>query len=311
MVNWLNKVIRAGERIKAEIRKRATKEELAKSNYVSCCKGLVSKKEISNNYHTCPYCSKHFKVTPSERFGYLFDSGVYETYKTPQVKVDDPLNFVAAKRYIDQLKSARKKTGLNCSMVVASGEINKIKCTVVASDFMFMGSSIEQNEGEAVLFSAMHSIQNKQPLIIVAQGGGMRMQASMLSLSQMPRTTLAINEVKAAGLPYIVIMSNPVAGGITASYAMLGDIHIAEPGATVAFAGRRVIQGTVREELPSGFQLSEAVLEAGFIDRICHRKNLNEEIGKLLSILLQKNSISTEEKDNLTPDVDVLNKEAS
>ena len=309
MVNWLNKVIKAGERIKAAIRKRATKEELAKSNYVSCCKGLVSKKEIASNYHTCPYCSKHFKVTPAERFGYLFDSGIYETFKTPIPK-DDPLQFVAAKAYIDQLKSARKKTGLDCSMVVASGEINKIKCTAVASDFSFMGASIEAAEGESILYAAFHAIENQQPLIIVAQGGGMRMQASCISLSQMPRTTLAINEVKAAGLPYIVIMSDPVAGGITASYAMLGDIHIAEPGATVAFAGRRVIQGTVKEELPPGFQLSQAVLDAGFIDRICHRKDLNEEIGKLLSILLKKNSISTEEINETSEDTKQISKTA-
>ena len=309
MVNWLNRVIKAGERIKAAIRKRATKEELAKSNYVSCCKGLVSKKEIASNYHTCPYCSKHFKVTPVERFGYLFDSGIYETFKT-QIPKDDPLQFVAAKAYIDQLKSSRKKTGLDCSMVVASGEINKIKCTAVASDFSFMGASIEAAEGESILYAAFHAIENLQPLIIVAQGGGMRMQASCISLSQMPRTTLAINEVKAAGLPYIVIMSDPVAGGITASYAMLGDIHIAEPGATVAFAGRRVIQGTVKEELPVNFQTSEAVLNAGFIDRVCHRKDLNEEIGKLLSILLKKNSISTEEINETSEDTQQISKTA-
>ena len=309
MVNWLNSIIKAGSRIKSAIRKRATKEELAKSNYVSCCKGLVSKKEIASNYHTCPYCSKHFKVTPVERFGYLFDSGIYETFKT-QIPKDDPLQFVAAKAYIDQLKSSRKKTGLDCSMVVASGEINKIKCTAVASDFSFMGASIEAAEGESILYAAFHAIENLQPLIIVAQGGGMRMQASCISLSQMPRTTLAINEVKAAGLPYIVIMSDPVAGGITASYAMLGDIHIAEPGATVAFAGRRVIQGTVKEELPVNFQTSEAVLNAGFIDRVCHRKDLNEEIGKLLSILLKKNSISTEEIDETSEDTQQISKTA-
>ena len=136
---------------------------------------------------------------------------------------------MAVKAYKDQLKSARKKTGLDCSMVVASGEINKIKCTVVASDFSFMGASIEAAEGEAILFAAMNSIKNSQPLIIVAQGGGMRMQASCISLSQMPRTTLAINEVKAAGLPYIVIMTDPVAGGITASYAMLGCLLYTSP----------------------------------------------------------------------------------
>ena len=308
-MNWISKIIKAGENIKTAIRKRATKEELSKSNYVSCCKGLVSKKEIANNFHTCPYCSKHFKVTPSERFRYLFDSGIYETFKTPIPK-DDPLGFVAVKAYKDQLKSARKKTGLDCSMVVASGEVNKIKCTVVASDFSFMGASVEAAEGEAILYAAMHAKENKQPLIIVAQGGGMRMQASMISLSQMPRTTLAINEVKAAGLPYIVIMSDPVAGGITASYAMLGDIHIAEPGATVAFAGKRVISGTVKEELPANFQTSETVLSTGFIDRICDRKNLNNEIGILLSILLKKNSINTEEINETSEDTHQISKTA-
>ena len=309
MVNWLNSIIKAGSRIKAAIRKRATKEELAKSNYVSCCKGLISKKEITNNFHTCPYCFKHFKVTPAERFGYLFDSGIYETFKTP-IPNDDPLGFVAVKAYKDQLKSARKKTGLDCSMVVASGEINKIKCTAIASDWGFLGSSIEAAEGESILFAAMHAIENKQPLIIVAQGGGMRMQASSISLMQMPRSALAINDVKAAGLPYIVIMSDPVAGGITASYAMLGDIHFAEPGATVAFAGKRVISGTVNEELPADFQTSEAVLKAGFIDRVCHRKDLNEEIGKLLSILLKKKTISTEEIDETSEDTQQISKTA-
>ena len=308
-MNWITRIITAAEKIKTAVRKRATKEELAKSNYVSCCKGLVSKKEIANNFHTCPYCSKHFKVTPAERFGYLFDSGIYETFKTP-IPTDDPLGFVAVKAYKDQLKSARKKTGLDCSMVVASGEINKIKCTVVASDFSFMGASVEAAEGEAILFAAMHAIENTQPLIIVAQGGGMRMQASCISLSQMPRTALAINDVKAAGLPYIVIMSDPVAGGITASYAMIGDIHIAEPEATVAFAGRRVIEGTVKEELPSSFQVSESVLNTGFIDKICHRKDLNEEIGKLLSILLKKNSISTEEINETSEDTQQISKTA-
>ena len=308
-MNWITRIITAAEKIKTAVRKRATKEELAKSNYVSCCKGLVSKKEIANNFHTCPYCSKHFKVTPTERFGYLFDSGIYETFKTP-IPTDDPLGFVAVKAYKDQLKSARKKTGLDCSMVVASGEINKIKCTAIASDWGFLGSSIEAAEGESILFAAMHAIENKQPLIIVAQGGGMRMQASSISLMQMPRAALAINDVKAAGLPYIVIMSDPVAGGITASYAMLGDIHFAEPGATVAFAGKRVISGTVNEELSSDFQTSEAVLKAGFIDRVCHRKDLNEEIGKLLSILLKKNSISTEEINETSEDTQQISKTA-
>ena len=138
MVNWLNKVIKAGERIKDIIRKRATKEEQAKSNYVSCCIGLLSKKDLEQNLMTCPHCSRHFKITPTQRFNYLFDSGIYQTFKTPLVH-DDPLQFIAAKKYIDQLKSARKNTGLDCSMLVATGEINKIKCTAVASDFHLWG----------------------------------------------------------------------------------------------------------------------------------------------------------------------------
>ena len=308
-MNWITKIIKAGEKIKTAIHKRATKEDIANSDWTSCCKGPILKKNLKENLWVCPDCNKHHRIKPKQRFDILFGKNNYEIFKTPIPK-DDPLNFVAVKPYIDQLKSARKKTGLDCSMVVASGEINKIKCTAIASDWEFMGASIEAAEGEAILFASMHAIENKQPLIIVAQGGGMRMQASMISLSQMPRATLAINEVKAAGLPYIVVMSDPVAGGITASYSMLGDIHIAEPGATVAFAGRRVIQGTVKEELPVNFQTSEAVLEAGFIDRVCHRKDLNEEIGKLLSILLKKNSISTEEINETSEDTQQISKTA-
>ena len=157
----------------------------------------------------------------------------------------------------------------------------------MASEWSFLGASIEASEGESILFAAAHAIENNQPLIIVAQGGGMRMQASGISLMQMPRTTLAINEVKAAGLPYIVIMADPVAGGITASYAMLSDVAFAEPGATVAFAGRRVIQGPSRKNFLRIFKFLKA-FETGFIDRICERKDLNKEIGILLSILLKK-----------------------
>ena len=152
-------------------------------------------------------------------------------------------NWTDSKPYKSRLKDARKKTGLECSMVVAEGSINQIKITAIASDFDFMGASIGAAEGEAFLFAAQHAIENKQPLLVVSSGGGMKMQESLISLSQMTRTTLAINEVKAAGLPYIVVLTDPTAGGITASYAMLGDIHIAEPDALVAFAGARVIQG--------------------------------------------------------------------
>ena len=196
-------------------------------------------------------------------------------------------------------------------MVVASGSINNTNITAIASDFDFMGASIGAAEGEAFLYAAQHAIENQQPLLVVATGGGMKMQESLISLSQMTRTTLAINEVKAAGLPYIVLMADPVAGGITASYAMLGDLHIAEPGALIAFAGARVIQGTVKEELPEGFQKSEYVQKTGFIDLIVERKDLSSKIGTLLSILLKQNSVISSEQNETSENSQSLTREAS
>jgi len=196
-------------------------------------------------------------------------------------------------------------------MVVASGSINNIKITAIASDFDFMGASIGAAEGEAFLYAAQHAIENKQPLLVVTQGGGMKMQESLISLSQMTRTTLAINEVKAAGLPYIVLLSDPTAGGITASYAMLGDINLAEPGSLIAFAGARVIAGTVKQELPEGFQRSEYVQKTGFVDLIVNRKDTASTIGTLLSILLKKNSAISSEENETSEDTQQLSKVAS
>ena len=308
-MNWITKIIKAGEKIKTAIHQRASKEDIAKSDWTSCCKGPILKKDLADNLWVCPDCNRHHRIKPSQRFDILFGKNNYEIFKTPIPK-DDPLGFVYSKSYKDRLKSARKKTGLECSMVVAEGSISQIKITAIASDFDFMGASIGAAEGEAFLYAAQHAIENKQPLLMVATGGGMKMQESLISLSQMTRTTLAINEVKAAGLPYIVLMADPVAGGITASYAMLGDLHIAEPGALIAFAGARVIQGTVKEELPEGFQKSEYVQKTGFIDLIVERKDLSSKIGTLLSILLRKNSdISSEQ--NETAELSIQTREAS
>ena len=296
-MNWITKIIKAGEKIKSAIHKRATKQDIANSDWTSCCKGPILKKDLEENLWVCPECNKHHRIKPKQRFDILFGKNNYEILDTP-IPNDDPLGFVDSKPYKERLKSARKKTGLKCSMVVATGSINNIKITAVASDFDFLGASIEAAEGEAILFAAQYSIENKQPLLICTSGGGMRMQASMISLSQMPRSILAINELKKHNLPYVVLLTDPTAGGITASYAMLGDIHFAEPGALIAFAGARVIRGTVKEELPEGFQKSEYVEKTGFVDLIVERKNLAEKIGTLLSILLKKNSaISTEENE--------------
>ena len=309
-MNWITKIIKAGEKIKTAFHERASKEDIAKSDWTSCCRGPILKKDLEANLWVCPDCNKHHRIKPSQRFDILFGKNNYEVFKTPIPK-DDPLNWTDSKPYKERLKAARKKTGLECSMVVAEGSINQIKITAIASDFDFMGASIGAAEGEAFLFAAQHAIENKQPLLMVSSGGGMKMQESLISLSQMTRTTLAINEVKAEGLPYIVVLTDPTAGGITASYAMLGDIHIAEPDALVAFAGARVIQGTVKEELPEGFQKSSYVQKTGFIDLIVERKDLASKIETLLSILLKQNSVISSEQNETSEDSQSLTRAAS
>ena len=289
-MNWIKKTLRFGEKIKTIIKARVTKTEIANSDWTSCCKGPILKKDLEENLWVCPSCNKHHRISPRQRFDFIFGKNNYEVLKTPIPK-DDPLNFFDSKSYVDRLKVARKKTGMDCSMLVVRSNINNINITAVASDFDFMGASVGAAEGEAFLYAAQNAIENQQPLLVITSGGGMKMQESMISLSQMPRTTLAINELKKNNLPYIVLLTDPTAGGITASYAMLGDIHMAEPGALIAFAGARVIQGTVREELPSGFQRSEYLEKSGFVDMIVERKDIREKLGMLLSILLKKNSV--------------------
>ena len=200
---------------------------------------------------------------------------------------------------------------MNCGMMVINTNIHSVKITAIASDFGFVGGSIGAAEGEAFLYGIQHAIENKQPFVVFTSGGGMRMMESLISLSQMTRTTLAINELKKNNLPYIVVLTDPTAGGITASYAMLGDIHMAEPGALIAFAGSRVIQGTVREELPEGFQRSEYVEKTGFVDLIVERKDLREKLGSLLSILLKKNSAINSSENETSEDSRTLTKAAS
>ena len=309
-MNWITKIIKAGEKIKTAIHKRASKEEIANSDWTSCCKGPILKKDLEKNLWVCPDCNKHHRIKPNQRFDILFGKQNYEVFKTPIPK-DDPLDWEDSKPYKERLKNARKKSGLDCGMMVASGNIKGIKVTAVASDFDFLGASMASAEGEAFLYGIQYAIENKTPFICVSAGGGMRMMESLISLSQMTRTTIAINELKNVNLPYIVLITDPTAGGITASYAMLGDLHIAEPGALIAFAGKRVIQGTVKEELPENFQTSEYVKETGFVDLIVERKDLVKKIGTLLSILLKKNSAISTEENETSEDSQSLSKAAS
>ena len=239
-MNWIKKTLRFGEKIKTIIKQRASKAEIANSDWTSCCKGPILKKDLEDNLWVCPSCNKHHRISPRQRFDVIFGKNNYEVLKTP-IPQDDPLNWNDSKPYKERLKAARKKTGMDCGMMVISTNIQSIKITAIASDFDFVGGSIGAAEGEAFLYGIQYAIENQQPFVVFTSGGGMRMMESLISLSQMTRTTLAINELKKNNLPYIVVLTDPTAGGITASYAMLGDIHMAEPGALIAFAGSRVI----------------------------------------------------------------------
>ena len=309
-MNWIKKTLRFSEKIKKIIRTRATKADIANSDWTSCCKGPILKKDLEDNLMVCPSCNKHHRINPRQRFDIIFGKNNYEVLTTP-IPQDDPLKWNDSKPYTERLKAARKKTGMNCGIMVVKTNIKNINLTAIASDFNFIGGSIGAAEGEAFLYGIQNAIENQQPFVVFTSGGGMRMMESLISLSQMTRTTLAINELKKNNLPYIVVLTDPTAGGITASYAMLGDIHLAEPGALIAFAGARVIQGTVNEELPDGFQRSEYVEKTGFVDLIVQRKDLREKIGTLLSILLKKNSAINTTINETTEDSRTLTKAAS
>ena len=304
-MNWLTKAIKFGERIKKVLKKRPSKEEIEKSEWTSCCKGPILKKDLEENLWVCNLCGKHHRINCRQRFDILFGKNSYEILDTP-IPSDDPLNWVDTKTYKDRLKDARKKTNQRSAVMIAKGKINKIEVTVGAMNFDFIGASVAAAEGEAILYGAQHAINNKTPYIFFPCGGGQRMFESPIALANMTRTTIAINELKKNNLPYLVCFTDPTAGGITASFAMLGDIHFAEPGCLIAFAGKRIIQATVKEELSPDFQTAEFLEKHGFVDKVVHRKDLNVQIGSLLSILLKKNSelnseISNETSDNTEP----------
>ncbi len=288
-MNWLTRAIKFGEKIKKVLKKRPSKEEIDNSDWTSCCKGPVLKKDLEENLWVCGICGKHHRIGCRQRFDIFFGKNSYQLLESP-IPSEDPLNWVDTKSYKDRLKAARKKTNQACAVMIARGKINGIEVTAGAINFDFIGGSVGAAEGEAIIYGVQHAIDNQTPYIFFPCGGGQRMFESPIALANMTRTTLAINELKKSNLPYIVCFTDPTAGGITASFAMLGDIHIAEPGCLIAFAGKRVIQATVKEELSPDFQTAEFVEKHGFVDRVVERKDLQKEIGALLSILLKKNS---------------------
>ena len=288
-MNWIKRVLHIGEKIKKVLKKRPTKEEIESSDWTSCCKGPVLKKELEENLWVCNSCGKHHRISSRQRFDIFFGKNNYEIIKTPIPK-DDPLGFEDSKKYTDRLKDARKKTKQDCAVMIGRGNVKGINITAGAINFDFIGGSIASAEGEAIITGIQHAIDNNNPFVFFPCGGGQRMMESPIALAQMTRTTLAVNELKKNNIPYIICFTDPTAGGITASFAMLGDITIAEPNSLIAFAGRRVIQATVKEDLPENFQRAEYVQECGFVDLIVERKDLQEKISSLLSILLKKNS---------------------
>ena len=289
-MNWINKIKQFGQNIKKNINKKfPTKSERESSAWTSCCKGPILKTELEQNLFVCPHCNKHHRISPKQRFDIIFGKTNYEIIKTPIPK-DDPLGWTDTKSYKDRLKDARNKTNQDCAVVIAKGNLNGIELTFGATNFDFIGGSSGAAETEAIIYGVQHAIDNKTPFVFWPCGGGQRMFESPIALAGMTKTTLAINELKKNNLPYLVCFTDPTAGGITASFAMLGDIQFSEPGALIAFAGRRVVQATVKEELPPDFQTAEFLLKHGFVDRIIERKNLATEIRLLLSILLNKNS---------------------
>ena len=310
-MNWLTKALNFGEKIKKVFKKRPTKEDIENSDWTSCCKGPILKKDLEENLWVCSSCGKHHRIGCKQRFDIFFGKNSYQILETPQ-PMEDPLNWVDTKSYKQRLKEARDKTGQNSAVLIAKGKVNGIEITAGAINFDFIGGSVGAAEGEAIIYGVQHAINNQTPYVFFPCGGGQRMFESPIALANMTRTTLAINELKKNNLPYIVCFVDPCAGGITASFAMLGDIHFAEPGSLIAFAGKRVIQATVKEDLSADFQTAEFVEKHGFIDKVVHRRDLKDQISLILSILLKIDSTLNSEIENETKkNIEQIRKTAS
>ena len=264
-----------------------SKRDMPENLWTKCdeCGTMLFHRELSDNLNVCTNCDHHMVITPRERFNALFDGGIFTEVEVPK-PIADPLQFRDQKRYPDRMKAAQKSTGETDAMLVAEGEMGRTPIVACAQDFSFMGGSMGMYVGNAIISAAERAVKLKRPLILFSAAGGARMQEGILSLMQMPRTTVAVNMLKEANLPYIVVLTHPTTGGVTASYAMLGDVQIAEPNALICFAGPRVIEQTIREKLPEGFQRAEYLLDHGMLDRVTHRTALRDELISILRMLM-------------------------
>ncbi|MBE6445452.1 MAG: acetyl-CoA carboxylase carboxyltransferase subunit beta [Alphaproteobacteria bacterium] len=287
-MNWLSDFVRP------KIKKITTKE-IADNLWTKCpqCGQMLFTKELEKNSFVCSACDHHLRFPVLKRFAMLFDNAEYKLIALPQLK-EDPLNFKDSKKYSDRLHSYRKATGSQDAIRIAQGAIGGINCVVAAFDFGFMGGSMGTVVGEGIVKAAEIATKGNYPLITISASGGARMQEGILSLMQMARTAAAVNLVKEKGLPFISVLTDPTTGGVSASFAMLGDIHIAEKGCVIGFAGARVIEQTIREKLPIGFQRAEYLREHGMVDIVVHRQEMRDTLIRVISILThQKPQIDT------------------
>ncbi|MDR7123241.1 acetyl-CoA carboxylase, carboxyltransferase subunit beta [Pseudotabrizicola sp. 4114] len=279
-MNWISNYVRP------KINSLFSRREVPENLWTKCseCGTMLFHRELAENLNVCSNCDHHMAISPRDRFKSLFDTGIFTEVKVPEVVVD-PLHFKDQKKYPDRLKAAQKTTGEKEAMLVAEGEMGRTPVVAVAQDFSFMAGSMGMYVGNAILAAAERAVKLKRPLILFSAAGGARMQEGILSLMQMPRTTVAVQMLKEARLPYVVVLTHPTTGGVTASYAMLGDVHISEPNALICFAGPRVIEQTIREKLPEGFQRAEYLLDHGMLDRVTHRKQMRDELITILRML--------------------------
>ncbi len=278
-MSWIN---RSRHRLTSFIQRRETPDNL----WTKCrgCGELLYSKDLEANLFVCPQCGYHERIGAATRFRLLFDEGLFEQLKVPY-PADDPLGFSDNRPYPERLATARTNTGEEDALLIARGAIMGRHTIVGVQDFAFMGGSMGIGVGSAFATGAMAALEQRLPYVVFTAAGGARMQEGILSLMQMPSTTVSIQLLREAGLPYIVVLTDPTTGGVTASYAMLGDIHIAEPGALIGFAGARVIESTIREKLPPGFQRAEYLVEHGMVDMVVKRHDMRETLGRLIGML--------------------------
>lgn len=285
-MNWLSNFIRP----KINSFKQQIKE-VPDNLWQKCpsCEGMLFHRDLEESMKVCYHCGHHLRISVKERLKIMFDKGEYELISLPSVALD-PLKFKDRKRYVDRLKESQSKTGLKDAITLAKGKIGEQKVVIAAFNFSFMGGSMGMAVGEAIVKGAEEAVKENAAYIVIPSSGGARMQEGMLSLVQMPRSIIAVEMVKDARLPYIVLLTDPTTGGVSASFAMVGDFHLAEPGSTIGFAGRRVIEETVRETLPENFQTAEYLLDHGIVDMVVPRGELHGTLSKLLNLVMNRNS---------------------